>query len=152
MKFLILALLMLLDPVLYAQPYQEKVVAAVLVAEASSEGVRGMKAVAEVIRQRSRDTSKTPLQVVTKGNRQRRAFSCLNGKTPDSLYRHWCRDENYGNALKIAATLVHNPQSLGNSTYQATHYTRKREKPYWARGKKPVAVIGQHAFYKLSDY
>jgi len=24
-----------------------------------------------------------------------------------------------------------------------------KKKPYWAKGKKPVKVIGQHAFYKL---
>lgn len=29
------------------------------------------------------------------------------------------------------------------------HFTRSDEKPYWARGKVPVAVIGDHSFYKL---
>ena len=147
-----LFLYLLLVPALYAQPYQEKVLAAVLAAEASSEGVRGMKAVAEVIYQRSKDKGKTPFQVVTSGTAQRRAFSCLNGTTPDKLYRHWSKDENYDEALKIASLLLREPQRLGSLTNRATHYTQKWEKPYWAKGKKPVAVIGQHAFYRLAAY
>ena len=51
MRLLFLALA--LTPVLYAQTYQEKVLAAVLVAEATGEGAQGMRAVAEVIRQRA---------------------------------------------------------------------------------------------------
>jgi len=150
MKQMLLALL--LAPALYAQPYQEKIVAAVLVAEASSEGVRGMKAVAEVIQQRAEDKGKTPLQVVTSGTRQRRAFSCLNGTTPEKLHQHWSKDENYDEALKIAAVLVRQPERLGSLTNRATHYTQKWEKPYWAKGKKPVAIIGHHAFYRLDAY
>lgn len=145
-------LVLLLAPAVYAQPYQEKIVAAVLAAEASSEGVRGMTAVAEVIRQRAKEKGKTPLQVVTSGTQKRRAFSCLNGITPERLYKHWSKDENYTEALKIAALLARQPERLGSLTNRATHYTLKREKPYWAKGKKPVAVIGQHAFYRLTDY
>lgn len=145
-------LLLVMVPALYAQPYQEKIVAAVLAAEASSEGVRGMTAVAEVVRQRAKEKGKTPFQVVTSGNQRRRAFSCLNGKTPDALHKHWSRDENYEAALKIAAVLVRQPERLGTLTNRATHYTLKREKPYWAKGRKPVAVIGQHAFYRLESY
>jgi len=150
MKSLLLALL-LLAPALFAQSYQEKIVAAVLVAEASSEGVRGMMAVAEVIGQRAKDKGKTPLQVVTSGTGQRRAFSCLNGTTPEKLLQHWSKDANYDKALKIALILTRQPERLGGLTNRATHYTRRQEKPYWAKGKKPVAVIGQHAFYRL-DY
>jgi len=150
MKQTLLALL--LAPALYAQPYQEKIVAAVLVAEASSEGVRGMEAVAEVIGQRAKDKGKTPLQVVTSGTQKYRAFSCLNGTTPEKLHRHWSKDANYDEALKIAAVLTRQPERLGSRTKQATHYTQKWEKPYWAKGKKPVAVIGHHAFYRLDAY
>lgn len=150
MKMLIA--LALLAPALYAQPFQEKIVAAVLVAEATGEGVRGMKAVAEVIQQRSKVKGKTPLQVVTSGTQKRRAFSCLNGVTPDMLYQRWSKDEHYAEALKIAAILAHQPERLGNQTRQATHYTRKEEKPYWAKGRKPVAVVGRHAFYRLDSY
>ena len=29
------------------------------------------------------------------------------------------------------------------------HATWMKKRPYWAKGQKPVKVIGQHAFYKL---
>lgn len=150
MRLLFLALA--LTPVLYAQTYQEKVLAAVLVAEATGEGAQGMRAVAEVIRQRAHEKDKTPFQVVIDGTTKRRAFSCLNRTTPNSLYRRWNKDENYGEALKIAAVLIQQPERLGGLTRQATHYTRRWEKPYWAKGKRPVMVIGRHAFYRLEAY
>jgi len=31
----------------------------------------------------------------------------------------------------------------------ATHFTLATERPSWAKGHKPVAVIGAHAFYRL---
>jgi N-acetylmuramoyl-L-alanine amidase len=146
MKSLLLAVL--IAPGLYAQPYQEKIVAAVLAAEASSDGVRGMKAVAEVIQQRAKEKGKTPFQVVMAG----KAFSCLNRISPERLYQRWSSDSNYDVALRLAAILHRQPERLGVTVNRATHYTRRGEKPYWAIGQKPVAVVGHHAFYRLNAY
>lgn len=149
MKISTLVWAFLMAPVvLCAQSYQDKIVAAVITAEASSEGERGMKAVAEVIQRRAADKGQTYYQVVTAGRKKLHAFSCLNGTTPDKLYAKWRKDENYGKALEIVKLMA--TQSVGNATNRATHFTRKDEKPYWAKGKKPVAVIGEHAFYRLA--
>jgi len=37
-------------------------------------------------------------------------------------------------------------------TKSSTHFTRADEKPAWAKGKKPVAIIGDHAFYRIANY
>ena len=150
MRTTFIALLMLAQ-VSCAQPQAHKNVAAIIIAEASSEGTNGMKLVAEVIQQRMRDKGWTALRVVTAGRRHDRAFSCLNHRTLGSLVESARRDEHYGFALRLAA-LVDLPQRVGTATRGATHYTRKEEKPYWARGKKPVVVIGHHAFYRFEHY
>lgn len=149
---LLIAALGFLALSLPAQTYQEKIIAAVLAAEAVSEGTQGMSAVAEVIRQRALEKSKTAFQVVTAGNRRYHAFSCLNRSTPDKLYKRWSAEAGYSDALRIAMVLVRQPELLGSATKRATHYTRKQEKPYWAEGRKPVVVIGHHAFYRLAQY
>ena len=135
-----------------AQPYQEKVVAAVLMGEAWGEGERGMVAVAEVINQRSKDQDKTPLQVVTHRKGSVHAFSCLSGTTPDSLVKKFSREAAYQTALKVARLVCQTPEKLPGISRQATHFTNKKERPWWAKDRKPVAVIGNHAFYKMARY
>lgn len=132
-----------------AQTYEEKVVAAVLVGEAGSEGHRGMSAVAEVIHRRAALTGKTPFQVVTQGKRTHRAFSCMNNLTPPALVQKFRDAPTYGYALAVALQVTREPQKLTMMTHDATHFTRKEERPYWSRGHAPVAVIGSHAFYRL---
>jgi spore germination cell wall hydrolase CwlJ-like protein len=135
-----------------AQSYQEKIVAAVLTAEAATEGKKGMLAVAEVVHTRASRKGKTPLQIVTAGKGQKRAFSCLNGTTPDKLFKRRSKEPAYPTAVSVARVLCQAPQKLTKMTKNATHYTRKEEKPYWSRGRSPVAIIGAHAFYKLPSY
>ncbi len=129
---------------LQAATYGQKVVAAVLLAEARGEGERGMTAVAEVIRRRADQRRVTPLAVVQPG-----AFSSLNGINRDQLLRKFERHPLFQSALRIARLAYNEPERLGNLTRAATHFTRKDERPYWANGHHPVAVIGNHAFYRL---
>lgn len=139
-------LLVLLAARAFGQSYEEKVVAAVLMGEAWNQGEKGMLAVAEVISQRVRLMERTPLQVVT----MRKQFSCLNGTTPSKLYNRFARYADFDTALRIAQRVCQQPETLTRMTNRATNFTRKEEKPYWARGRKPVAVIGDHAFYRLN--
>ncbi len=132
-----------------AQTWAEKVVAAVLVGEAGNQGCVGMQAVAEVVRERSQQLGKTPIAVVQVGNGSHCAFSCLNGTTSAALVRKHAAKPEYAVALQLARQLSRQPDSLGNRTRRATHFTRKEERPWWARGYRPVAVIGDHAFYRL---
>jgi N-acetylmuramoyl-L-alanine amidase len=132
--------------------YQERGVAAVLMGEAWSEGVTGMTAVAEVIHQRAVDKNMAPLQIISANRGQIHAFSCLNGTTLDRLIRKFSLDPDYQKALQVAQTMCQTPARLPGITKSANHFTRASERPYWARGQKPVAIIGQHAFYKLKHY
>ena len=134
------------------QTYEERAVAAILMAEAWSEGVRGMTAVAEVIHQRAEEKDQTPLQVVAARRGRIHAFSCLNGTTLSGLIRKFEDAPDFQDALHIAHMACQTPGRLPDITNSANHYTRRSEHPYWAKGKKPVAVIGHHAFYKLNRY
>ncbi len=140
-----LILSFLLPLVATAQPYQHKVVAAVILGEAACQGTDGMMAVGEVISQRAKLSRLTPLQVVCK----RKAFSCLNGRTPDQLVRKQSKQAEYAEALRVARLVVDAPQRLPGIARGATHFTRADERPRWARGVRPVLVLKDHAFYKL---
>jgi spore germination cell wall hydrolase CwlJ-like protein len=128
-----------------AATYGQKIVAAVLMAEAWGEGDIGMTAVAEVIRTRANEFKKSPLAVVTTWKQ----FSCLNKRTPDQLYAKFHRNPDFPKALAIARLLYNEPAKLPGYSKGANHFTRSVEKPDWARGQRPVAIIGRHAFYRL---
>jgi spore germination cell wall hydrolase CwlJ-like protein len=129
-----------------AQTDQQKITA-VLLAEARGEGVIGMSAVAEVIHQRSLERHWTCLKVVT----QHHAFSCLNKTTPEKLYEQRRHDPELAAAMGISAILLWHPENITHHTRGANHYhaTTMAKPPLWAIGKKPTAVIGHHAFYRL---
>jgi N-acetylmuramoyl-L-alanine amidase len=132
--------------------YEERAVAAVLMGEAWSEGVQGMTAVAEVIHQRVVEKGQAPLQIISAHRGPIHAFSCLNGKTLDSLISKFSQQPDYQGALQLAETTCQNPDRLPDLSKFANHFTRTTERPYWAKGQRPVAVIGRHAFYRLERY
>jgi spore germination cell wall hydrolase CwlJ-like protein len=41
-----------------------------------------------------------------------------------------------------------NRAKIGNADHYFADYIKP---PYWARGKKPVALIGKHKFYRLKN-
>jgi len=124
--------------------YGQQVLAAVLMAEARGEGEMGMRAVAEVVRRRADVNGTSPLGVLRPG-----AFTSLNGTSHKALIRKHRNHPLFGKALEIARITYNDPERLGNRTRGATHFTHKEERPYWAEGHRPVAVIGNHAFYRL---
>jgi N-acetylmuramoyl-L-alanine amidase len=120
----------------------EKIVAITILAEARGEGTKGMYAVAAVIAQRANERKVTPSQVCL----QRLQFSCWNGKSVKDL-EHLLKVPQAKYALLLARNV-----SLLSREYVgfANHYHNNKIKtPYWAKGKKPVKVIGNHLFYKL---
>jgi spore germination cell wall hydrolase CwlJ-like protein len=135
---------------LYATAYEQKVIAAVIAGEASNQGRVGMVAVAEVICQRVLESGWTPYRVVIHGNRRGiHAFSCLNGTTPQALIKKWQRDPAYETALELAQLLSETPERLQNTTRSANFFAGLSAKPQWARGREPVVVIKDHAFYRI---
>lgn len=128
-----------------AATYGQEVVAAVLLAEARGEGVKGMQAVAEVIRRRADMKGVSMLAVV-----EPKVFSSLNGTTRDALLKKFWRHPLFPKAVEIARRAYNRPESLRNITRGATHFAHKEEIPWWAQGKSPVTTIGNHAFYRLA--
>jgi len=120
----------------------EKIVAITILAEARGEGTKGMYAVAAVIAQRANERKLTPSQVCL----QRLQFSCWNGKSVKDL-EHLLKVPQAKYALLLARNV-----SLLSREYVgfANHYHNNKIKtPYWAKGKRPVKIIGNHLFYKL---
>ena len=122
---------------------EQKIVAITILAEARGEGEAGMYAVGACIAQRAFERKQTPSQVCLK----KWQFSCWNGKKLKDL-EHLLKVPQAKYAIKLA-------QNIGQLSREyigfANHYhaTWMKKKPYWAKGEKPVKVIGQHAFYKL---
>lgn len=129
---------------------EHEIVAKTLLGEARGEGRLGLYWVATVVMQRSINRGITPAQVC----KQDRQFSCWNKN-----------DKNYkklNNLIKThehkdyAIFLAKNLQGLDRVyTKKADHYCRTDRNPYWTFNKKtkkwikPVAIIGNHKFYKL---
>jgi hypothetical protein len=102
-----------------------------------------MYAVGACIAQRAFERKQTPTEVCLK----KWQFSCWNGKSVKDL-EHLLKTPQ----AKYAITVAKNVKSLSREFIgYANHYhaTWMKKKPYWAKGQKPVKVIGQHAFYKL---
>ncbi len=140
-----------------AELTQREVVAMTILGEARGEGKAGMYAVATVINQRAINRNKTPKQVCL----QPWQFSCWNesdvnrAKLGELYLTHPMRDY----AIRLAANITELKRSY---TKNADHYCHINENPYWSYRKdklnnsrivkiiiKPVAIIGNHKFYKL---
>ena len=122
---------------------ETKIVAITILAEARGEGEKGMYAVGAVIAQRAFERKRTPTEVCLK----RWQFSCWNGKKLKDL-EHLLKLPEAKYALLVARSVK---QLSRDFVGYANHYhaTWMKKLPYWAKGQKPVKVIGQHAFYKL---
>ena len=141
-----LALLLLLPwPVAFSETYGQRVLAAVLLCEAATEGSKGMTAVAEVIRTRADHWKISPLAVVKRdGN-----FACLRRKSPEQLVGRFESSTKWSEALAIARIAYNHPEQLPGYSKGATHY-HSGPTAKWARGHRPTVVIGHLKFYKLS--
>lgn len=122
---------------------EQQVVALTILAEARGEGVRGMEAVAMVIKQRMTNRSQTAKQVCL----EPKQFSCWNGKDIIELEHLW-----ESPAASIAVDIVRrfaelDPAEIGH----ADHYCTVNIEPFWAIVQVPVVVVGNHTFYKLNQ-
>ena len=132
------------------------VLARTLWGEGRGEGVPGMEAVACVVLNRVRCADEQGgrywwgnniIQVCQKPYQ----FSCWNRSDPNfqKLQSVDETDLYFATALRIARRAC--AGALADSTNGATHYHAKSVKPYWARGEKSCAVIGNHIFYRLTE-
>lgn len=131
------------------------VLAQTLWGEARGEGREGMKAVAAVVMNRARtgyrgkhraaDVCRDPWQ-----------FSCWNVGDPNAeamrrMAANATTDTPFREAVELAAIALQG--DLADPTHGSRHYvaTHLRFLPDWLRGKRPVVVIGRHAFYNDVD-
>lgn len=117
--------------------------------EARGEGSIGMQAVACVVLTRAARGGwwgNTIVQVCQKPYQ----FSCWNKDDPNyrKLLSVDAGDIHFATAQRIARRAVLG--LLDDPTRGATHYHAAGVSPYWAKGEKPVTVIGRHIFYKIS--
>jgi cell wall hydrolase len=130
-----------------AASFDERLIAAVLMAEARGEGVVGMTAVGEVIANRARKRQMPPGLVVQEAHQ----FSPLNRAKPRELILRFEKMPLYPHALRIAKTVIQTPAALPGLAAGADHFEQIRAPvPRWARGRRPVAVVGGHRFWRLS--
>ena len=139
----LIALHLLASAPAQAATYGQKVVAAVLLAEARGEGRAGMIAVAEVIRNRADRLGFSPLAVV----KVPRHFSCLDATTPENLIRRFWKNPLWVEAVEIARMVYNEPDRLPGITCGATHYVNGEA--WWSKGHEPVVVIGRHRFFRF---
>jgi hypothetical protein len=143
----------------------EKIIACTILLESRSEGRRGMYMVAGTIAQRMANRGLHATTIC----RQDRQFSCWNsGKTvKDVEYLLKTKEATYASLLARSLYMSTRSRTLIDVEYtrHADHYYSKKymkTPPYWAfeiielpNGKeikkpiKPVAVVGNHVFYKL---
>jgi spore germination cell wall hydrolase CwlJ-like protein len=119
-----------------------------ILGESIGEGEAGMYAVACVISQRSINRKLTPTQVclqnrLVKGRRIHQ-FSCWNKGGPKLAGKLKTKQAEY--ALLLAMNIKNLKRDYVKN---ADHYCTLKTNNYWTRGKKPVAIIGNHKFYKL---
>lgn len=116
------------------------VIASVLIAEAGGESHRdAMAAVAAVIQRRATTQRMTPIRVVT----MPKHFAWL----PSQLDKHR-RHPRWPQATQLAQRVVQGRLDK-DPTNGATHFS-SGPTPWWARGQKPVAVIGNHKYWRLN--
>lgn len=117
------------------------VVAAVICAEARGEGEAGMQAVYEVMWTRAIEHRKTLLGEVT----HPKWYTSLNRTTPADLVRRMSKTPQWNFAVSLVSGPPKTKLARGSN-----HYTKASESPSWARGHRPVVVLGRHAFYRLN--
>ena len=135
-------------------PYQyankidpELIVAATILAEARGEGETGMKAVGQVILNRSRGRN-LPCEAVCLQPWQ---FSCWNNTKPVLRQIEGLMSESEAAtscALAIAAFICSGVDVLPCFSYNH-YYAHKHCYPSWARDAKSVKIIGNHIFLTL---
>ena len=126
--------------------WQQNIIARNIYREGRGEGTNGMYVVGCIVQQRSIDWRLNPADVCL----QPRQFSCWNKATEaDKEFRALPRCPEADYAQTLAKAIV-NGQTLDRKSIGfANHYCRVDCHPKWANGVKPVAVVGEHQFFKL---
>lgn len=122
---------------------EQQTLALTILAEARGEGVRGMEAVAMVIKQRMINRSQTAKQVCL----EPKQFQCWTGKDIDDLDHLW-ESPAASDAVDVVRRFDElDPAEIGH----ADHYCAVDIAPFWEIAQMPVTKIGNHTFYRLDQ-
>lgn len=128
-------------------------------AEARGEGVKGQSAVAWVIKNRylnprwwSRNKDTIPDDTIAAVCKDPFQFSCWNPNDPNlaRLVNPKTLQDVAVQAIRKICEMVLRDE-VPDPTYGADHYCVTKIVRYtnWARGRKPIVVIGAHSFYRI---
>lgn len=132
----------------FQRELETDVLARTLWGEARGEGSAGMHAVACVVMNRVVRGGWWGCGVIEVCQKPFQ-FSCWNKDDPNyrALLAVDHADIHFATALRTARRAVHGV--LPDCTSGANHYHAAGIYPVWSRGERPVAVIGNHIFYRL---
>ncbi|MCB9996602.1 MAG: cell wall hydrolase [Rhodospirillales bacterium] len=136
------------DAAAFRRELEIDVLARTIWGEARGEGSAGMQAVANVVLNRARRGGWWGDDVIAVCQKPYQ-FSCWNKDDPNyrRLQRVDTNDLYFATAKRMARRAVYG--ALPDITEGADHYHAAGITPLWSAGERPVAVIGNHIFYKL---
>ena len=145
-KVLIL-LFFILAQAIQSKGSEQRIVAQTILAEARGDGRAGMYAVAACIKVRAQKRKLSFSQVCL----QPYQFSCWNANDPNRKKMNtFLTLPQAEYALHLARNMDKlNTKFIGNADHYMTVRLWKTNRVKWARGKKPVAFAGSHAFFRL---
>jgi len=125
----------------------KEIVAQTILAEARGDGRAGMYAVAACIKVRAEKRKLTHAQVCL----QPKQFSCWNVSDPNrKKMESFLGLPQAGYALMLAGNMDKvNTKFIGGADHYMTVKLWRTGRVKWARGYKPVAFVGCHAFFKI---
>lgn len=125
------------------------VLARTIYGEARGETTEGQLAVGLVILNRYRSNKWFSGNTITETCLKAKQFSCWNPDDPNCEKIKTAGEKELKKYWKMAESLLKG--GVADITNGATHYHTKQIKPSWAKGKIPIAEIGNHLFYKNID-
>ena len=145
-KVLIL-LFLLLAQAIQSKGSEQRIVAQTILAEARGDGRAGMYAVACCIKVRAQKRKLSFSQVCL----QPKQFSCWNVGDPNRKKMDMLLTLPQAEyAMHLARNMDKvKTKAINNADHYMTVKLWKTGKVKWARGKKPVAFWGSHAFFRL---
>jgi len=126
---------------------EQIIVAMTILAEARGEGNAGMYAVAGCIKVRAQERKLAYHDVCL----QPWQFSCWNKNDPNrKKMASFLKLPQARYALRLATNMKKiNTKFIGHANHYMTIKLWRTGKVKWAKGKKPCAFAGSHAFFKL---
>jgi spore germination cell wall hydrolase CwlJ-like protein len=133
----------------------QKIIVITLIGEAGTEGYDGMKAVANVIKNRADNNFENRGSTIKKQILSKKQFSMWNSHTVNGkpiTYVEDIYEVRKHSALPDAIKIAKNIESISDNTNGSTHYYTGGE-PWWTKSKnatwKEIDTIGAHTFGKL---